>query len=529
MPRSPSKDLADRFTGNRGYFHIPDGLRRTKTWLALAVLGLTVGWAVFDLGTPSRAAYTHTHGPLANPHATWDATCDACHRPQSAGSFSLTSVFHARDRWHDLTCETCHRGPAHQKSLTPEGNDFHARCSNCHHDHGGRTHSLVRLTDDHCTKCHADLHRYRLPESRARAVSPTITNFATDHPEFGELRQYGTNPYPRRTLKFNHALHMTPGLVAAEGGRDGLTAARVEALSDKASAGRYRKAGQKDNDPIQLACASCHQLDSGRDGPLFHPLYQAIAGEPRAAVLPPRAEGAYYLPVNFEAHCKACHPVRTPEAVSGKAIVISGFPVPHRKQPKELKELLAGEYARKLLEKGHPAPALPLPPAGRLDPRDDPAAATFRGETDRLSDTALSSLTGSACAKCHALTNGGAGREVVPVSNKTVWFTGAKFDHTAHRAVGCAECHPGTGAAFVPPGIVEPIRIAGVESCKQCHAPARVEIRDGTRVTAGGVRHACTDCHRYHDGEHPLQGRAAPGRDPEKPLSFPEFFRGKKE
>src|SRR4051812_39281671 len=130
MPRSPSRDLVDRFSGNRGYFHRSDRLRRLRNVAALVALGLVLGWAVVELARPSAAATAHTHGTLAHVPAAWDANCEACHRPHSAGEFFKTpfSVFGTRDRWHDLTCEKCHSGPAHHSSVADTS--FHDRCTN---------------------------------------------------------------------------------------------------------------------------------------------------------------------------------------------------------------------------------------------------------------------------------------------------------------------------------------------------------------------------------------------------------------
>jgi len=50
-------------------------------------------------------------------------------------------------------------------------------------------------------------------------------------------------------------------------------------------------------------------------------------------------------------------------------------------------------------------------------------------------------------------------------------------------------------------------------------------------VTGGGVRHACVDCHRYHNGDHSLQGRGAdaPFLFPDRAMTPSEFLRGKKD
>jgi hypothetical protein len=177
-------------------------------------------------------------------------------------------------------------------------------------------------------------------------------------------------------------------------------------------------------------------------------------------------------------------------------------------------------------------------PGGRFDPRRSPALATFRAEVDRLSSAARAALLpgatapgpdalklasgGYACGKCHDLAGAGKGEaRVAEMTTNPVWFPHSRFSHVAHRGVSCAACHPGTGPAYHGEGWdaeKEPIRIAGVDSCRQCHAPRG--------AGGGGVRHGCTDCHRYHNGDHPLQGRAAGARDPGEPLRPHEFFRG---
>jgi hypothetical protein len=549
VPRSPSRDLADRYTGNRDYFQQPDWIRRLKHWLALVALGLSVGWLVFDRLMPSQAAYTHTHGPLAGPHAAFDANCEACHRGYSGRDFGPVSLFHTRDRWHDLTCEKCHAGPAHHATLDEKGQQFHAGCANCHHDHNGRTNSLVRIGDDHCTRCHADLPKNTAGGSPK--YHPKVTNFATDHPEFAVLKESGGRPYEKRTLKFSHSLHMTPGQVYQKDARGAWTLGRI---ADPTARDRYRlaQADQRDDAPVALTCAACHRLDSGTGTAEFDRLKEMAEGQPRSALLPPRAAGAYYLPVNYETDCKACHAITAPPVTVGGAVA-DGFPVPHRLPSDRLREVLAGQYARLLSEGEFKGIELPKgPPAGRLDPRADanPQAAKFRAEVDRLTTAAMAGLFvgadpkagpggfpvagagGNACGKCHARDSSG---KVAEVPNKTVWFEHAKFDHVSHRGVRCADCHPGTEARSLGTGETdwterEPVLIAGVDSCKQCHAPAgtKVDLGGGRSFVGGGVRSECAECHRYHNNDHPLQGRGARARDPVAPLSVEEFFRGRK-
>ncbi|QJW93042.1 hypothetical protein FTUN_0542 [Frigoriglobus tundricola] len=357
MPRSPSRDLSDRYIGKRGYFRNPDAFRRGRYALAVVVFLGAVGWAAVDVLNPTRAAYGHSHGPLAGPHAAFDDNCAACHVGQSL-DFNPLAVFRARDRWHDLSCGKCHAGQddigfAHHDSGTNAAQEFHKRCSNCHHDHNGRQNSLVRLSDADCTRCHSDLGKWHEP-SKSRSGTPyqnTITSFATNHPEFRAL-DISSKP---RTLTFSHAVHMNPGQAYTPGGKEAMTLARVTELSGRAAADRYRKPGQDDNSPVLLDCASCHQLDPGAGTPTFDKLKTALDsfGEPTRALLPPRPEGAYFLPLNYEVSCRACHPLTAPEGVSaGK--VVPRFNVAHRRQPTELAAELKAGYVKGMVGTNHP-------------------------------------------------------------------------------------------------------------------------------------------------------------------------------
>ncbi|MBN9518686.1 hypothetical protein J0H58_09235 [bacterium] len=550
MPRSPSRDRSDRFTGFRGYVREPDRYARAKS-AALLSAGVLVGlWLVVEAAHPRAAAF-HTHGELANPHAAWDQNCAACHKQHGISDFSLSTVLNAQDRWHDLTCTKCHAGPSHHQTMDAEGVAFHDKCSNCHHDHAGRTASLTRIADHHCVRCHENLPGHT---SGPTNYEKTVTSFASAHPEFKALRDYppGTNYAPRK-LKFSHAVHMFPGMGT------GMSPDRIRELSGDDAARRYGEIRSKT--PVALACASCHQLDAqvptaadppGESRQQFDQISLLLRGQPRAAVQPPRAAGAYYLPVNYDAHCKACHPTGVPGGAVGggdNALNVAGFLVPHRLQMTEAEPLVRGGFWAQLA-KASPAVAKAKLPGGRLDPAPAPdVTATFGGEIDRLTRTALAWMVadpepakaedrpaaqGVACAKCHAFTGEGKAAKVEALPQHTVWFAHARFNHVSHRGLTCAECHPGTGpfttAPPPRPNETEPVAILGVKSCQACHAPAgtRVEQADKTTTTAAGVRHGCTDCHRYHNGDRPLHGLGSPVRDPHTPQTLADFLSGGK-
>ena len=95
----------------------------------------------------------------------------------------------------------------------------------------------------------------------------------------------------------------------------------------------------------------------------------------------------------------------------------------------------------------------------------------------------------------------------------------------AHRAADCRECHEGAyadKAQTTVEGLDKEILVPGIANCVQCHAPAGT--KDNKRV--GGVRFECSECHKYHNGDAPLQGPGAIDLAPKQPLKLSEFLSG---
>ncbi|HEY1187602.1 MAG TPA: hypothetical protein VGE74_08080 [Gemmata sp.] len=557
MPRSPSRDLSDRFTGRRGYFRSPDAFRRGRRALTVVALLAAGAWAAVDVAKPAqRVQYSHSHGRLAEVHAAFEYNCEACHKAHRV-SLNPLDAFKARDRWHDLTCEKCHAGPPHHVAVNDKALAFHNRCSNCHHDHEGRSGSLVRLADKDCNWCHADLGKYYVPEqsvTKTHGEPPfanAVTNFVKDHPEFRSL-DISKSP---RTLTFSHAVHMSPGQAYGPNGKEAMTVARLNAIGGPAAVARYAPGltVEKDaNTKIELNCASCHALDAGTGTKAFDAVKGTLAkGDPVRALLPPRAEGAYFLPTTFEAHCRSCHPLAANEGVverNGLKFLLPRFDVPHRLQPADLRPVLKAGYIKGLLAAGRPLDApkdTGSAPIGKLDPQQPPPPprSPLGDEADRLADTANRLLLTpraqleagqSACYKCHVREPGTEGEKarIAKVPDRTVWLKHAKFNHASHRGATCATCHPGTGPAyFDDPNRAnepEPVQIVGMKHCRACHAPTGtvVELEGAGKLVGGGARFGCTDCHRYHNGDLPLQGRGAAARAAGTPLSLREWLTG---
>jgi hypothetical protein len=469
VPRSPSRDLSDRHIGRRRYFRRWNDVERWKLWLSAVAAVLVAGWAVASFGWKRETETQLTHGPLAAAHAAWDATCEACHRNEKA--FDLSPA----ERWNSFTCQKCHAAPTHHASI-PQGDPAHVEtgnCASCHHDHQGRTNSLVKLTDNHCVRCHSHL--------ASSAYAPKITSFTTDHPDFRPLAK----PRPS-TIKFSHAQHLTPGMAEVPGSKAAMTLAMLKDLSPRAEG--YRKPGQKDTDLVTLDCKSCHTTSP---------------------------DGKSFALVKYEASCVACHPVSTPSVVKAGMQVVDPFAVPHAVQVKDLSVRIEAEYSR-LFQSEHKSLFTQPNPFGPAK-KNDPAVKAFRQDVADAVKQAKGFLETN-CKKCHMTDT----ETVKPAGIPYVWMTHAKFDHAAHRMADCASCHPTAVAGFVagkPDHEREPVNILGVESCKTCHAPKA--------GATGGIRHACTDCHTFHGGDDPHKKRGDPAFAPQTKLKWDEFLRGK--
>jgi ribosomal protein L40E len=96
----------------------------------------------------------------------------------------------------------------------------------------------------------------------------------------------------------------------------------------------------------------------------------------------------------------------------------------------------------------------------------------------------------------------------------------------------CADCHstelfPKDKDNPEPNKPLELLNLPGIDNCRQCHA-ARSRPA-GSDQAFGGVRHGCVDCHRYHNGDHALDGPGSSRREPrseQNRLEAAEMLRG---
>ena len=510
-----------------GYYKVPDAQSRWRFWLSLLALVAAGGWILIaPIWSPGRPRDVRlfqqnllaSKGPLAQPHATWDSTCEACHVPFTPINGShWAPKLGSGTQAGDGNCRTCHRGPEHHKSQRSE--DVPS-CAECHRDHRGRDASLLAMDDAVCTTCHKDLAKHR------------ATGFDADpehHPPFTPPEvATGTDEV---RIKFNHARHLAKGLTLDTKGIPLKTFANL----DPADRSRYGWTPALSLEtPIQLECASCHQLDSEE---YAQGLERRLAG-----LVPPRAPGAAMLPISYENHCRACHPLHFEKNVPGRQ-------VRHGLEPRALVDELRQFYAADAVKDdpvmlrrvvpSRPIPGAPVPrevarvqkavadkTLAALKLLFDPAVAAVIRGPDRKPGQPPGEVGG--CGECHQLKSSArplvdldaASRlEVRPVVVRSLWLESAVFNHATHRALECGHCHKGVRESTDQTKLLLP----GIAQCVDCHAPAGT--RDGGGPL-GGAGVACVECHRYHNGDHTRQGMGAASRRGMAELSLEKFLEG---
>ncbi|MEX2138857.1 MAG: cytochrome c3 family protein [Pirellulales bacterium] len=516
MPASPDNLLPANEAKRRTARIEPDYLRHASAldvWkgrLALiAALG-AMGWiAIAALG--DRDQQLASRGAVAHAHAIWEHNCQACHVDftpiaGSAGGLALTDWAHASD----VNCQQCHAGPPHHHEyalLDAEADTQSANCATCHVEHQGRDADLLRVADRHCTVCHADLPSHSRRQS-IDGFAASVESFSIDaHPKFRSLDRD-----PGR-LEFNHALHMTAGLTHAKDGRGPTT---IQSLPEEFRSQYAGKVVQ--NDLVQLDCSSCHELD--RNMSTAQP-----DGLPDAVELP-LGGGEYYRPVVYERHCQACHAL--PYQLDYDTL--ADAQLPHRLDAQQLERRVRERVLASLVRKTPELQARLETIPGNQPPQLLPETTAALIE-QQVQQSARHLHSKAVCAKCHETSNTAAGDsagstfpEVAAVQVPAVWLKHARFDHSAHRAVTCVECH---GRAYSNNAdasrLASDVLLPNIENCVRCHAPRR----ELAGKIVGGARHNCVECHNYHGragGDDLLHGRGSSLRGAKKPRSIEQLL-----
>lgn len=528
MIRETGKDRWRRVP--KDYFKKSDGLQKTKLLVSAVAAVLALGWCAMGVGwTSAKSPSTDlnslraNHGELARVHTTWQNRCEACHVPfESIDGRPLLSTKSSPDaRSSDKLCMSCHAGPAHHAAMIP---DEVKGCAECHRDHQGRDFSLVRLNDNECTHCHQALEAHINTASKPAAtrVFSNVSKFnKNDHPPFhpeaaavkdGKLEDRGK-------LKFNHALHMMPGIVRD----DQETPYTVDKIPIAADRARYQKSGSLKN-PVKLECTSCHVLDATEIKAAANPAVASFD-------LPTRNPGRYYLPINYQTQCRACHTLTFDPRQDMKDVE-----VPHGVQPDQVIDFLYRTYARKAVEDpgvlSRKVDGINLP--GKR-PKESTAGKLLVESVNNATRFLFENRT--SCVECHSVQTDAKGTptRVEPTKVPEIWFTHASFDHSAHRGVSCRDCHARSyaldadnkknAAASV---VSTDVLIPGIDNCVQCHAPVKGSgwFAKASNEVSGGASYDCTECHRYHNGDNVMQGSGALAQDADRERTISAFLLG---
>lgn len=478
------------------YVHGTDRLQRWKWKVSIIAAVLTAVYGAWVIVAP-RGVAAFSHGQLATAHAPWDTKCSACHldfvalRPDAAnplakfgllGSKAAGGNGNENGNWKalrqeiDRKCQACHpSAPHHGNELAADART----CISCHTEHRGRSATISRPTDLECTRCHDDIATHRSNE-KSFAVPPieNVSRFVpslggqVSHPEFRSLASDPGN------VKFNHQMHMNAGIPASQGGGKKLLMLAdlpVEFVE------QYRRPGQNAAsdaaNAVQLECASCHQLRMSDD---------RKPEKTRTAI--PTA-GDYMLPVAYEKHCRACHPLNFEPAASKQ--------MQHGLRPNKAKEFLYGRYASEANAVDDATtrltPRRPIPGQGL----DRATNATSANVNEKVAAAERYLYETNACGKCHlAKTTEQIKFGLIDLRESgipQVWFRHARFSHTAHRTEKCERCHDIASVSKAPGGQDQDVvMIKGRNDCMNCHSPRAV---DGQ---AGGAGFDCVECHKYH-------------------------------
>ena len=510
-------------------------LRRGNAWyrskyawslLALLIAGAYVVWLGVG-GEPAAAQLSP--GPLASPHAALNTRCADCHTEYvstSAGGEGvnwLSSKLLGADvelrtevgdlknihiHAGDVKCIVCHQREAqdHHKNQFPH--DLQS-CGSCHADHQGHGMSLVRPDDSACTRCHQEIDLHR--KDKKSEYDPPIGPVAffdkggapqPNHPKFRSVPTTDDNNF-----KFNHQLHMLPGQWARGGDpKDAFGPKKLLAgFEGKYGAVDVPADPAKPDSPepkvtlVQLECKSCHVPQTGD---------------------PTAQSGAYMLPIVYEQHCKACHPldlglIEIKDQQAAPAPENKQLLMPHGLNKREIDEFVVGVSA-KLTGSGELPARFPDPVPVRI-PGKTPSENSKTGapndpenaerERKRLGEW-QSRIQDVLCGKCHDTdvqpppgSSADLFKQAVGFAPPKIpqrWLKHGQFDHRAHAAwAKCVDCHKDTEAPQTlmkkPLHDDDKVLIPQIEKCVECHAPANPH--DNNKSWA---RFDCAECHRYH-------------------------------
>jgi len=419
-----TKTLARRI--DLQYFTRPHPFRRWRFWLSVAVPVIALGWLFTQRVQGGQKAYSS--GPLSRSHAAFTQQCNLCH-------ISRVGIF--AKNVSDDACLSCHDAPIHQANQT-----FAPACSSCHLEHKGAV-RLAATSDNNCTQCHAQL------ETRGGAphYASSIGSFDKKHPEFAPIAKRMSDP---GQIRLNHYLHLQPNLIGPQSRR------------------------------VQMTCDDCHRTGEASDAwPYATASSQMSMASARG--LPPSNHFAdAMMPIRFSTHCSGCHTLQFDRR-------FGDVPVPHDR-PEVVHAFVTAQFREYITN--HPAAIRETEPPNRQLPEEMRTRPIARNSDEwvrfRVQDAEWLLWT-KTCKQCHTLTTTGVSLPEVAKSNITErWLPHAEFDHRAHRAMSCVDCHSKATESHDTADVLLP----SIKTCQQCHRESAARNTAESR---------CFECHQYHD------------------------------
>ncbi len=413
---------------------------------ALTAAGLVwLGWHAVS-GNPKP----YDAGPVGHSHAMFSQKCGTCH---VSGWFRRVAT--------DQACLACHDGPKHHDEQT-----FAPACWDCHVEHRGAL-RLASTSTEACTQCHANLAAK--DKNSPPKFAANIGGFDGGHPEFAAVRQgHADDP---GTVAFNHLKHLKKELRGPHGTVElkCVDCHRPAGANEPLPFGQAQIApGHRHGEPE--SCSSSAPPVTGTAPTTLVP----ASFSPTPFTVPGRA---YMAPINYEAHCLACHPLQFDKRIPE--------PAPH-KEPKCVYDFMDGKLREHIA--AHPRDIQILDePDKRLPPRPVPPAPRNDKEwvAQKLANAQIL-MWRKACKECHTL-NWPQGESLPVVAKAAIpvrWLQHANFDHQAHQMVTCTSCHSKTEKSEKTSDVLLP----GIQVCRQCH-------HSGSEAAEA----RCFECHTYHD------------------------------
>ncbi|WP_324828430.1 cytochrome c3 family protein [Qipengyuania zhejiangensis] len=374
-------------------------------------------------------------GKLSEAHHALEQNCEACH---------VEPFVAVRDE----ACLTCHEDIGDHAAAdrllagrepmgTGEallwavadtfGKEGPAACTTCHTEHEGAG-RMQPTAQAFCSDCHNGMDT-RLSDTRLGNAH----DFGTDHPQLQAM------------------IHQTAG-------SDELTRVVIDGKARESSGLRFphdkhlsrtngvaRMAGNLSRYGEALQCSDCHRPTDDRNG---------------------------FLPVVMEEDCESCHSLaydkvgntvrtlRHGDVAQMQADLIALDRAP--RQPVVTARRRPGEFQR----------------GGRYFQDFGRPTQNYIGISRALGKDGV-------CGECHVPATVDGQRGVMPVFQRSSYFTKGRFDHEAHEQETCTTCHAADTSKSA-----QDLLLPSLATCRDCH--------QGESATQADVPSSCAMCHSYH-------------------------------